>query len=56
MVVADIGLDTILDVLSDATWGLVLAALVVVQFTNATDAISVAAILRVASLRKASLR
>ena len=40
---ADIGLQTIIDVLSDAEWGLVLVALIVVQMTNATDAMTVVA-------------
>ena len=40
---ADVGLDTIVDSLSEATWGYVLVALVLVQMTNFTDAISVAA-------------
>lgn len=40
---ADVGFDNIVDALSDATWGYVLMALVLVQMTNLTDAISVAA-------------
>lgn len=40
---AGIGFETILEVLQDATWGLVLVALVLTQLTNATDAYSVAA-------------
>ena len=41
---ADVGFDTIIETLSDARWGLVLIALVLVQATNFTDAVSVAAV------------
>lgn len=40
---ADVGLDTIVDTLSDARWALVILALVLTQATNLTDAISAVA-------------
>ncbi len=41
---AEVGFDTIADALSDARWGLVLFALVLVQATNYSDAVSTAAV------------
>jgi glycosyltransferase 2 family protein len=40
---ADVGFSTIVDALSNATWGVVIVALIVVQLTNFTDAVSLAA-------------
>jgi hypothetical protein len=40
---ADVGFSTIVDALSNATWGLVIVALILVQLTNFTDAVSLAA-------------
>ncbi|MGI9622833.1 MAG: flippase-like domain-containing protein [Acidimicrobiales bacterium] len=41
---ADVGLDTIVDSLADADWGLVLVALVLTQMTNGSDAVTLAAL------------
>ncbi len=41
---AEVGLDTIVDALADARWGLVLIAVLLVQATNYTDAVSTVAV------------